>query len=82
MADERASHPIPVSTNRPLLNLAEAAAWLRVGRSTLRQKLYAGLGPAAVKLPGSDRWRFRPRDLEDYVKRGEVSAKVKSGETA
>lgn len=50
-----------------LLNLAEAAAWLGVGQSTLRQKLYRGEGPAAIKLPGSDRWRFRPCDLDLYL---------------
>ena len=37
--------------------------------------LYEGRGPRAVKLAGSDRWRFRPSDLEAYVKAGEVSAK-------
>jgi hypothetical protein len=53
--------------SKPLLNLAEAAAWLSVGQSTLRQKLYRGEGPAAIKLPGSDRWRFRPCDLDFYL---------------
>jgi predicted DNA-binding transcriptional regulator AlpA len=50
-----------------LLNLAEAAAWLGIGQSTLRQKLYRGEGPPAIKLPGSDRWRFRPCDLDAYI---------------
>lgn len=48
----------------PLVNLAQAAKWLSLGQSTLRQKLYEGEGPTAIKLPGSDRWRFRPSDLE------------------
>jgi hypothetical protein len=58
-----------------------------MGQSTLRKKLHDGLGPAAVKLPGSDRWRFRPSDLEAYVKGGEISpaaeaeAEDKSGKT-
>ena len=73
MASERTCPAIPVSTNDRLCNLAEAAAWLRMGQSTLRQALYEGRGPRAVKLPGSDRWRFRPSDLEAYVKAGEIS---------
>ena len=44
-----------------------------MGQSTLRQALYEGRGPRAVKFPGSDRWRFRPSDLEAYVKAGEIS---------
>jgi hypothetical protein len=75
MAGERTSASIPVSTNDRLLNLTEAAARLRMGQSTLRQALYERRGPVAIKLPGSDRWRFRPSDLEAYVKAGEVSAK-------
>ena len=57
-----------MSTNpEPLLNLAEAAAWLGVGQSTLRLKLYEGKGPISIRLPGSDRWRFRVSDLTAYV---------------
>jgi excisionase family DNA binding protein len=90
LAGERTSPSIPISTNDRRLNLAEAAARLRMGQSTLRQALYEGRGPRAVKLPGSDRWRFRPSDLEAYVKAGEISprqgvaaeAGVKSGESA
>jgi hypothetical protein len=51
----------------PLLNLAEAAAWLGIGQSTLRLKLYEGKGPISIRLPGSDRWRFRVSDLTAYV---------------
>jgi predicted DNA-binding transcriptional regulator AlpA len=75
MAGERTSASIPVSTNDRLLNLAEAAARLRMGQSTLRQALYERRGPVAIKLPGSDRWRFRPSDLDDYVHAGEISPK-------
>ena len=75
MAGERTALSIPVSPNDRLRNLAEAATWLGLGRSTLRQALYEGRGPRAVKLPGSDRWRFRPSDLEAYVKAGEISPK-------
>ena len=57
-----------MSTNpEPLLNLAEAAAWLGIGQSTLRLKLYEGKGPVSIRLPGSDRWRFRVSDLIAYV---------------
>ena len=90
MAGGPAFPPIPVSPNDRLRNLAEAAAWLGMGQSTLRQALYEGRGPRAVKFPGSDRWRFRPSDLEAYVKAGEISpkqgmaaeAEAKSGEPA
>ena len=56
----------------PFLNLAEAAAWLRLGQSTLRDKLSKGKGPTAIKLPGSDRWRFRPSDLAAYVEKSKI----------
>jgi hypothetical protein len=86
MADG-ASPSIPVSTDNRLRNLREAAMFLHTGESTLRQKLYEGRGPVAIKLPGSNRWRFRPSDLEAYVKGGEISpaaeaeAEAKSGKT-
>ena len=75
MTRQRPSPSIPVSTNDRLLNLAEAATRLRMGQSTLRQALYDERGPIAIKLPGSDRWRFRPSDLEAYVRAGEISPK-------
>jgi hypothetical protein len=78
MAHERASPSIPPSTSDRLLNLAEAATRLRMGQSTLRQALYDDRGPIAIKLPGSDRWRFRPADLEAYVRAGEISPKRRS----
>jgi hypothetical protein len=73
MAGERTSPSIPVLANERLLTLAEAATRLRMGQSTLRQALYDGRGPVAIKLPGSDRWRFRPRDLDAYERASEVS---------
>ena len=75
MAGRHTSPSLPVLKNERLLNLAEAATRLRMGQSTLRQALYEGRGPRAVKFPGSDRWRFRPSDLEAYVKAGEISPK-------
>ena len=71
MANRRTSPSIPVSADR-LLSLSEAARKLNVGKSTLRQKLYSGCGPVAIKLPGSNRWRFRPRDLDAYERNGEI----------
>jgi predicted DNA-binding transcriptional regulator AlpA len=74
MVKKRAPNAIPVSTtNDRLLSLAEAALRLRMGESTLRQKLYDGIGPVAIKLPGSDRWRFRQSDLDAYVGAAAVS---------
>lgn len=56
----------------PTLNFAEACDWLRMGHSTLRMKLAQGRGPTAIKLPGSNRWRFRLSDLVAYVNSGEL----------
>ena len=71
---QRAPNVIPLSTTTErLLNLAEAAQRLRIGESTLRWKIYKGLGPRAFKLPGSDQWKFRPADLDAYVEAAEVS---------
>ena len=75
MANRRLFPTVHVSGDQ-LLNLAQAAARLNLGESTLRQKLYAGRGPVAIKLPGSTHWRFRPSDLEAYVKTGEGAAQM------
>jgi excisionase family DNA binding protein len=53
-----------------LLSVREAASYLNVGMSTLRQSLYAGTGPRSYKLPGSNRWRFRLRDLNEWLESG------------
>jgi predicted DNA-binding transcriptional regulator AlpA len=58
-----------------LLNLEEAARRARVGASTLRQMLYRGAGPTAIKLPGSNRWRFRAADIDAWFDAGVVNAK-------
>jgi excisionase family DNA binding protein len=73
MAGKRASPTIPVSTTERLLSFAEAATRLNLGVSTLRQKLHAGCGPVAIRLPGSTHWRFRPRDLDAYERAAEIS---------
>jgi excisionase family DNA binding protein len=74
MAGKCASPTLPVSTTERLLSFAEAAARLNLGVSTLRQKIHAGCGPVAIRLPGPGptHWRFRPRDLDDYVRAAEV----------
>jgi excisionase family DNA binding protein len=75
MAGKRASPTLPVSTTERLLSFAEAANRLNLGVSTLRQKLHAGCGPVAIRLPGPGptHWRFRPGDLDAYVRAAEVS---------
>jgi predicted DNA-binding transcriptional regulator AlpA len=79
MAGGRTSPSVPSLTDDRLLNLREAATRLRMGQSTLRKALYEDRGPVAIKLPGSDRWRFRPSDLEAYLKAGEISPKLRNG---
>jgi predicted DNA-binding transcriptional regulator AlpA len=58
-----------------LLNLEEAACRARIAASTLRAILYRGAGPTAIKLPGSNRWRFRERDIDAWFDAGVVNAK-------
>jgi len=58
-------------TDDYLFNLRKAAARVGLGGSTLRQKLYQGRGPKAIKLPGSNRWRFRKADLDAWIASGE-----------
>ena len=65
---------IPVEDDR-LLNLEEAAHRARIAASTLRQILYRGAGPIAIKLPGSNRWRFRAADIDAWFDAGVVNAK-------
>ena len=66
-------------TPEPTLTLAEAAAYLGWGQSTLRGKLSGGKGPTAIKLPGSSRWRFRPDDLDAYVEKSKIPAGTVTG---
>jgi hypothetical protein len=74
MAKKRAPNAIPISTTTDrLLNLAEAALRLRMGQSTLRGKVVKGVGPRGYKMPHSNQWKFRPRDLDAYVDAAEVS---------
>ena len=58
-----------------LLNLEEAARRAHIAASTLRQILYRGAGPTAIKLPGSNRWRFRAADIDAWFDAGVVNAK-------
>jgi len=64
---------IPVEDR--LLNLEEAAHRARIAASTLRAILYRGAGPTAIKLPGSNRWRFRERDIDAWFAAGVVNAR-------
>ena len=57
-----------------LLNLEEAARRAHIAASTLRQMLYRGAGPTAIKLPGSNRWRFRAADIDAWFDAGVVNA--------
>ena len=65
-----------MAANSDLLDLREAAKRLRMGKSTLRQKMYAGLGPVGIKLPGSDRWKFRRADIDAYERAGELTPEI------
>jgi hypothetical protein len=56
---------IPAEGDR-LRTFGEACRRLNLGSTTLREKLRAGIGPKAIKLPGSNRWRFRDKDLDAY----------------
>jgi predicted DNA-binding transcriptional regulator AlpA len=60
-----------------LLNLEEAARRARIAASTLRQILYRGAGPTAIKLPGSNRWRFRAADIDAWIAAGVVERRPK-----
>lgn len=62
--------------SEPLLDINQAAAELGIKPGTLRQKLYDGVGPAAIKLPHSDRWRFRPSAIADYKSASEITPKT------
>jgi hypothetical protein len=62
--------------SEPLLDINQAAAELGIKPGTLRQKLYDGVGPAAIKLPHSDRWRFRPSAIADYKSASEILPKT------
>jgi outer membrane biosynthesis protein TonB len=61
-----------VANVEPLLNFAEAAKALRMGQSSLRAQIAKGRGPIGIKLPGSNRWRFRSSDIAAYLKAGIV----------
>ena len=61
-----------------LLNLEEAARRARIAASTLRQMLYRGAGPTAIKLPSSNRWRFRPADIDAWIDAGVVKPRQRT----
>jgi hypothetical protein len=59
-----------------LLSLRQAAARANMGVSTLRQRLYAGTGPPALKSPGSNRWRFWRSEFDAWLEVGRVKTNV------
>jgi hypothetical protein len=57
-----------------LLSLRQAAARANMGVSTLRQRLYAGTGPPALKSPGSNRWRFWQSEFDAWLEIGRIKS--------
>jgi hypothetical protein len=55
-----------------LLSLRQAAGRVGMGESTLRQVLYAGVGPPALKRPASNRWLFWEGEIDDWLESGRV----------
>lgn len=51
-----------------LLSEAEAAAYLAVSRTTLRQLVEAGTVPAPVRVPGLDRRLYRRDELDAWAR--------------
>ncbi len=55
-----------------ILTLLEAAAFLRISRSTMKRLALEGTVPGRrVGSHGGRQWRFHRRVLEDFVARGE-----------
>jgi hypothetical protein len=44
-----------------------------MGESTLRQLLYAGNGPPALKRPASNRWLFWEGEFDEWLESGRVN---------
>jgi hypothetical protein len=57
-----------------LLSLRQAAARANMGVSSLRQRLYAGAGPPALKSPGSNRWRFWQSEFDAWLEIGRIKS--------
>lgn len=52
----------------PCLDLKAACVHIGARPSTMRKRLRNGDGPRAFRLPGSTRWRFARRDLDEWVR--------------
>lgn len=67
--------PGHTSSGRPrgkLLPLREAAKRGQMAESTLRTLLNAGVGPPALKRPGSNRWLLWSGEFDDWLESGRV----------
>ncbi len=63
-----------------IMTLAEVAAYARMGKSTIRQAIYAGRGPMGFKAPGSDRWRFRRAAVDAWLDAGQSKRAPRAAE--
>lgn len=53
-----------------LIQLREAADRGQMSVSTLRNLIYAGMGPPGFKRPGSSRWLFWTRSFDEWLESG------------
>ena len=49
------------------MQLREAAERGQMSRTTLRNLLYANMGPPAFKRPGSSRWLFWSSEFDEWL---------------
>lgn len=57
-----------------LIQLREAAERGQMSVSTLRNLLYAGMGPPGFKRPGSSRWLFWTAEFDRWLESGRQRA--------
>lgn len=65
-----------------ILTAAEVASYARIGLSTLRQYLYAGVGPPGFKPGGkigSNRWKFRRADVDAWLDASRIVRRPRPG---
>lgn len=55
-----------------LIQLREAAERGQMSVSTLRNLLYAGMGPPGFKRPGSSRWLFWTSEFDRWLESGRL----------
>jgi predicted DNA-binding transcriptional regulator AlpA len=59
-----------IAPGERIMLTSEVAAYCRIGLSTLRQYLHAGIGPPGFKPGGrlgSNRWKFRRADVDAWL---------------